>query len=414
MSTLALPRSRSAAPGEYTNMGRTLALALPALFFLAACELVSSGGDNEEPLETTLEMPTPSGPFSVGTTSIFVVDADRDDAYTPEADQRELNVRIWYPTDQPGLGTVAYLNEAVSDLFSVTQDYLPPEEMAQAISRLDTRVTTGASIASSVPELPIVFWSHGLGGVNSLYTTFASELASQGFLVVAIDHTYGAFATVFPDGTIKSIKTGASAPEFPVVVRIWAEDMASVLDELEILNANDPAGLLTGRLDLSRVGAIGHSTGGSAAAEVHTFDDRFSAAVSLDGPQVGEAAEGVGVDDPLLLFFASPSEYVDTAVADRLTAPGISLTMDQSTHYSFTDLPVLLELAQVPAAVRAASSRPPGTLSPFRNLQVINDWSTAFFDRYLRDGPDSILDDQGTLYPELTVQRIGILGRAGM
>ncbi len=392
-------------------MSRTLWLALPAMLLISACELVSSGIEDENPLVASVALPATTGPFLVGTSSIFVVDADRDDAYTPESDQRELNVKIWYPADEEGLGTVSYLHPVVTDLFSVTQDYLPPEEMAAIISTLGTQTTSGAPITSVVSQLPIVFWSHGLAGVNSLYTTFAAELASQGFLVVGIDHTYGAFATVFPDGTIKSIRTGVSAPEFPTIVRIWAEDMVSVLDELTLLNANDPAGLLTGRLDLSRVGAIGHSTGGSAAAEVHTFDDRFTAAVSLDGPQVGEAAEGVGVNDPLLLFFASASEFVQSAVADRLTGPGLSLTVQGTTHYSFTDLPLLLELGDVPIDVRAASTRPPGAIDAFRNLTVINDWSLAFFDRYLRGGAAPVLDDRGVLYPEVAVELIGQTSR---
>jgi dienelactone hydrolase len=255
-----------------------------------------------------------------------------------------------------------------------------------------------------------VFWSHGLGGVAGLYTTFAADLASHGFLVVAIDHTYGAFASVFPDGSIKSIKTGTNSPPFPMVVEIWARDMASVLDRLTELNASDPSGLLTGRLDLDRVGATGHSTGGSAAAEILTLDDRFLAAVTLDAPQVGRAAEGEGVDKPLEIFFANPSDYLSTAVEDHLQAPGLSLTLDGTTHNTFTDLPILLELADVPLEKRLASVRPMGSIDPYRNLQVINDWTLAFFDNHLRQGGPAVLNQ--ALYPELSVRRIGFVARS--
>lgn len=378
------------------------------------CEITSSGIDDsvadEEP---ALRLPTPSGPWFVGTSKLTVTDADRDDEYTSEADVRELNVQLWYPADLEGRGTVTYMNPLVVDLFSITQDYMTPEEMTQALAQVETNTSAGAPLTGDIPELPIVFWSHGLGGVNSLYTTFAAELASQGFLVVGIDHTYGAFATVFPDGTVRSIRT-ANAPPFPEIVRIWAKDMASVLDELELRNTSDPDGLLTGRLDLSRVGATGHSTGGSAAADILTFDPRFSAAVTLDAPQVGEAAEGVGVDNPLMLFFAEPSEYLSNAVADRLQAPGYSLAVSQTTHFSFTDLPILLDLAGVPQETRNASGRPTGMLEATRNNQIINDWSLAFFDRYLRGGAGALLDGSGGQYPEVVARRIGLVGRVAL
>ncbi|MBO6573792.1 MAG: hypothetical protein JJ896_00120 [Rhodothermales bacterium] len=389
-------------------MRHTLSV-LTAALILSACEITSSGIDDEPIVEEGIQLPAHTGAFRVGTSSFSVVDADRDDEYTPEADMRELNVKIWYPADQEGLGTEIYMHPTVVELLAVTQDYMPPEDMIDALGSAATRATVGAPITSTIAQLPVVFWSHGLGGVNTLYTTFAGELASHGFLVVGIDHTYGAFATVFPDGTIQGIRTGANAPPFPEVVNIWAKDMASVLDHLETLNANDPDGLLTGRIDLTRVGATGHSTGGSAAAEVLTFDDRFSAAVTLDAPQVGAAAEGVGVDDPILLFFADPSDYAGTLVADRLRAQGYSASVAGMNHYSFTDLPILLELAGVPDADRQASRRPPGTLDPARNNEIINAWSLAFFDRYLRGGAGALLES-GAGYPEVTLQAIGQVG----
>ncbi|MFT5514614.1 MAG: dienelactone hydrolase [Rhodothermales bacterium] len=392
------------------KQGINLWLLILVVATLPACELVSSGTSNEPGHQQGLVLPEATGAYTVGTASFVVVDADRDDEYTPEVDSRELNVKLWYPADQEGQGTVSYMNALVTDLFSVTQDYLPADEMTSTLATLDSRTRSGAPITSSIAQLPVVFWSHGLGGVNSLYTTFGSELASHGFLVVAIDHTYGAFATVFPDGTIRSIRTGSAAPEFPAMVRIWAKDMASVLDELELRNVNDPDGLLTGRIDLTRVGATGHSTGGSAAADVHTFDPRFTAAVTLDAPEVGEAAEGVGVDDPMMIFFAEGSEYASNAVADRLMAPGYMLTVSETSHYTFTDLPVLLELAGVPVAARNASGRPPGTLDAYRSNQIISAWSLAFFDRYLRGGPGELLDNTQGQYPEVVARRVGLFG----
>ena len=42
--------------------------------------------------------------------------------------------------------------------------------------------------------------------------------------------------------------------------------MAFALDRLERLNASDPSGRFTGRLDMDRVGVLGHSLGGHRPA----------------------------------------------------------------------------------------------------------------------------------------------------
>lgn len=49
--------------------------------------------------------------------------------------------------------------------------------------RLDVR--PGAPLASAANELPVVIFSHGLGGNRSLYSVYCGELASQGYVVLA-------------------------------------------------------------------------------------------------------------------------------------------------------------------------------------------------------------------------------------
>src|SRR5207253_11493274 len=63
----------------------------------------------------------------------------------------------------------------------------------------------------------------------------------------------------------------------------------------------DPGGLLTGRVDLARVGALGHSFGGAVAAHVCAVDPRFKAGVDLDGLFFG-APLTRGIGKPFLFF----------------------------------------------------------------------------------------------------------------
>jgi hypothetical protein len=49
---------------------------------------------------------------------------------------------------------------------------------------------------------PIILFSHGWNGFNAQNTGQALQLASHGYVVVGVQHTYGAVITVFPDGTV--------------------------------------------------------------------------------------------------------------------------------------------------------------------------------------------------------------------
>lgn len=105
-------------------------------------------------------------------------------------------------------------------------------------------------------ELSVLVLSHGLGGSRELFSEFAEQLASYGFVVVAPQHI----------GSDKSQQ---------MAVRRWLEselfkvtefvdrprDISFLLDELERINATEFAG----RLNLTKVGVIGHSFGGYTA-----------------------------------------------------------------------------------------------------------------------------------------------------
>ncbi|MFT5144683.1 MAG: hypothetical protein ACI84D_003320, partial [Thalassolituus oleivorans] len=95
------------------KQGINLWLLILVVATLPACELVSSGTSNEPGHQQGLVLPEATGAYTVGTASFVVVDADRDDEYTPEVDSRELNVKLWYPADQEGQGTVSYMNALV-------------------------------------------------------------------------------------------------------------------------------------------------------------------------------------------------------------------------------------------------------------------------------------------------------------
>jgi predicted dienelactone hydrolase len=57
-----------------------------------------------------------------------------------------------------------------------------------------------SNLATAKRRYPAVLFSHGLGETRYSYVSILEDLASHGFIVVAIDHTYSNRMTVFPDG----------------------------------------------------------------------------------------------------------------------------------------------------------------------------------------------------------------------
>src|SRR5207302_7702132 len=68
---------------------------------------------------------------------------------------------------------------------------------------------------------------------------------------------------------------------------IWVKDMTFALDQVAKLDS-DPQSPFFARLDLSHVGAFGHSYGGAAAASACYEDERIQAGIDIDGSPRGK------------------------------------------------------------------------------------------------------------------------------
>ncbi|MFB2878553.1 alpha/beta hydrolase [Floridanema aerugineum] len=103
---------------------------------------------------------------------------------------------------------------------------------------------------------PIVIISHGLGSTPAAFAYLGTHLASHGF-VVAIPEHIGSGEVQFED-----LITGLSTTNVQLTSFVERPlDIKQVIDELEKRSQTD----LAGRLDLSRIGVMGHSFGGYTA-----------------------------------------------------------------------------------------------------------------------------------------------------
>jgi dienelactone hydrolase len=149
-------------------------------------------------------------------------------------------------------------------------------------SCLNAPVATGAH--------PVVVVTPGFTGTFTDYTFLTEDLASRGYVVVAVDHTYEATAVEFPDGRLEQGMFGSSLTRYTrsdpqtlaFAVSVRLADLRFVVNELTALNgAGDTA--FAGKLDLARIALAGHSLGGLTTVRGVENDARFRAGISLDG-----------------------------------------------------------------------------------------------------------------------------------
>jgi predicted dienelactone hydrolase len=360
-------------------------------------------------------VPPPTGPYAVGTVTLELADDARAEIYADGAGgPRRFLVQIWYPAlaersgrPAPWMENARIVAPAIAKWLYLPSFFLDHLELAHTSSYLD------APVDPSEAPYPLLVFSHGWGGFRAQNTFQMQELASHGYVVVGVEHTYGAVVTVFPDGRAvynnpEALPDGVPEAEYDAaarrLVQQWIGDMAFVLDTLEAWNRMDPLGRFTGLLDGARVGVLGHSTGGGAAVEFCAKDVRCDAGLGMDVwmTPVSEATLNGGVQQPFLFLFSEmwPTAK-NQALFDRLRRQSnpadLAATILGTDHYDFSDLPALSPLAPQLGLK--------GPIPGVRVQRIINAYSLAFFDQALKDTPAMLMASPSPAYPEVRFDR---------
>ena len=206
--------------------------------------------------------PNPSGPFTVGTIDRVMVDPSRTNLYRYFPNTNAFMVTFWYPSDSPAAGTLpgAMLDPrpaADASFYS----YIGVDGRWAAINpRAVGHRFVGVPLSASFGTYPVVLYSHGLPVFRQSYSQQAEELASHGYIVIAVDHS-DCWATEFPDGRYLLGNHNGDLPG-------RLKDMQFLVDELVQLQSSDP--FFAGRLDLAHIGVFGHSFGGEVVETCRT------------------------------------------------------------------------------------------------------------------------------------------------
>ena len=294
-----------------------------------------------------LHLVRPTGPSAVGSAELYLKDTARPDPWVPEQSARELMVTVWYPTTAHRGARRQYMSPEESRLLveGKHNTAVPPE----ALSTVRTYAIADAPPAGRPHSLPLVVLSPGFTQPRATLSALAEDLASHGYVVVGIDHTYETYAVTFPDGRI----AGCAACDlddnrlfFGKLYQSRAADVSFVLDRL---TGPRPAWRGSRLIDASRIGMSGHSAGGASAIAAMVRDPRIDAGIDMDGSTNtgGDSMiPATGLARPFLLFGSaeqapgSPNPWWDNDFA-RMTGWKRWLTVAGVDHSSFTDLGAL-------------------------------------------------------------------------
>lgn len=353
-------------------------------------------------------LPQRTGSYAVGTSSYYWVDQNRSESLSDNPDdKRELVVRFWYPAQEDDTQqTHPYLSDQQKIIIKENlKDLYIPAFMWAYLLNIRSTVIPDAVCSSDKSFYPVVLFSHGAGSLPDLYEVYLAELASHGYIVVGINHTYISGGTVFPDGRIIIHKNMAIPLEKKI--EIMVADVRFVLDTIEDLQKKGM--LFFKKLDLKNIGVLGHSMGGDTALVVCRIDERCKAGIDMDGWSIG-VHDLQGLNKPFLFLLgqygllSSPTptnkELDDMGTTQEAwSEQGVKglqeidelcssmanycskVIIDNLGHGEFSDTILLkkpLDRFIYPSWARLQSP------NPYASIGVINRYILDFFDTYLR------------------------------
>ncbi|KAK8001217.1 PAF acetylhydrolase family protein [Apiospora marii] len=373
-------------------------------------------------LAGALMLPNPTGPYPVSVVVESLTDKSRLDPYAPSGSshQRRVVTSLFLPVNSTAVRsevrTVPYMTPLVAEDYGLLATTIGLPNSTFASFKVNTTHVLGVRCSNKSrstsnarwPRLPLIIFSPGFGQSRLLYGTMARSMASEGYAVVTIDHPYDASVVEFPDGSFvrnANISTDDDAA-LEQVIKVRSADVSFVIDQLKDSAAFRRAyNQHKAAIDFDRIVMYGHSLGGATAATVMHSDARILGGVDMDGRFFNPALKN-GLDRPFLLLGRPDHSSEDptwSAFYERLRGPRVDMAVAGTTHASFTDFPVIVDLLDLP---RPTADQVAGSASGERMDVVVKSVLIAFCDFVFgkNEFPELLQHGQEGL-PEITVVR---------
>ena len=381
-------------------------------------------------------IPEPTGKYEIGTSHFSITDPNRLEHWTADPyDHRELMVKVWYP--------------AVPDENSKPAPYSPSaREASRVIGKLTglpgfwfdylglvkSHSWWDAPISEAEDKYPIILFSHGyLVGTMTQNSVLMEELASHGYIVMSIGHTYESMLIPHADGRVlamdreraqrfwgevnrtngiqhiltlghteeelKSIYQAGiyAVPTLDDSLHTWDQDVHFINDMVDELNKGIIPSPFEGRIDLTKRGVCGMSFGGTVTVRTALTDHRFSAALNLDGPVLTGEIFDCKHEMPFMHIINNRNTNSYNVPVDGAEGPVYRVMVSGTKHLNFADVSIF--------APRFGTLRNAlGKIDGYLMMEIVNDYSLAFFNQHLKDIPSTLLAEENGPYAEVKLE----------
>ncbi|MBZ5739681.1 alpha/beta hydrolase family protein [Nocardioides mangrovi] len=288
-----------------TAITRLCRRACVAALALSSLALVAPASAAPVPAEIGPTSFSGPGPYAVGERTLTLASG--------------VEVEVWYPATKKA---VQGKPEASYDVV----DWLP--DFLKSLVPEGQSVTYPSGGVRGVPvrtgKYPLVVFSHGYAGFRDQSSALTSAIASWGFVVAAPDH---------PSRDLTKVLLGPAGT---------TTDVQDLRQTITLIGKKTDAkkGWLRHRVDMRRIGALGHSAGGRAVEQLAAVDKRVDTFIGM-APASADTLTG-DTDKPRLIITGTadgiiPVDQVESAYAAMGGDKRIVL-VDNAGHLVFSDL----------------------------------------------------------------------------
>ncbi len=346
-------------------------------------------------------LPKPTGEYAVGTFTYTVKD-DREEVM-PRGGMRSVAARVYYPVSKDSVeecskpvGLSENMIKGFKMAFKVAPDFKKNPEMNVSECYIN---------APRIPDkkFPLIMFNHGYNSYREGNSFLCIDLASHGYVVISVTHSYEGLCTEFDDGSFvffdKTITKKMYEPMLPGILAVLKltksrgsnEELAEKFDEAqrkycrfmmgrlpEWVKDNEAAleyakKNLSDLIDFEKgVGVSGHSMGGNTAYALCARNSDFTCGINIDGGLFGDYSDDI-MTKPFMQLSCKDNEYVVTRVYLRHTKPIYKVFFKDMKHMGFADAKHMIPMKSVVGKLDADTAH-----------ELVSKCHLEFFDAFLK------------------------------